>query len=139
LTSDVGGGGELGDGHGAANAKARDKSQAVLVTQCREQRGGTRRFCTRSRSMLLSQDSPRSRGSSCSSLRHSPGTPLPGVPAGYDQAQADLPARYQYPDLDSLSIRHPARPEHIPSLTADSTTCFLCPELTIFFERVLQE
>jgi hypothetical protein len=36
LTSDVRAGGELGDGHRAANAKAGDKSQAVLVTQCRE-------------------------------------------------------------------------------------------------------
>src|SRR5271165_4809651 len=46
-----------------------------------------------------------------------------------------LPAWYQYPDLDMRSIRHPARPEHTPSLTASSTTCFLCPGLTIFFRE----
>src|ERR1019366_4266654 len=37
-----------------------------------------------------------------------------------------FPAWYQYPDLDTRSIRHPARPEHTPSFTASSTTCFLC-------------
>ena len=46
------------------------------------------------------------------------------------------PARYQSPDLNSSRIRHPARPEHTPSLTVACTISFLCARLTTFAESV---